>query len=94
MKTFRLNSNDVREEEFKTRKTSDGYLKKPQTFVIKTMFSVSISETCQNENNADEEIIVKPTQKESSITYETVFDDKNNNNIDFDVATSTRRTKS
>lgn len=43
--------------------------------------------------NGEKDIIVRPTQKDHSITYETVFDD-GSNNLDFNSLTSTRKTKS
>lgn len=53
-----------------------------------------VLEPCRDGNHLDEEIIVRPTQDDHSITYETVFDD-GNNNIDFNTATSsTRKPKS
>jgi hypothetical protein len=54
----------------------------------------STAELCNNDgSHTDEEIIVKPTQKDTtSIVYETVFDD--NNNIDFNVETTSRKPKS
>jgi hypothetical protein len=58
---------------------------------------LSAAELCNNDgSHTDEEIIVKPTQKDTSIVYETVFDD-NNNSIDFNnnsVETTSRKPKS
>ncbi|CRK99969.1 CLUMA_CG013264, isoform A [Clunio marinus] len=47
---------------------------------------------CQYENQPEDRIIVKPTQDDSSITYETVYDG-NNNNIDFNTVATTKKTE-
>lgn len=50
-------------------------------------------EKCRVHETNDGEAEVAPTQDGHSITYETVFDDENNN-LDINTLTSTRKTKS
>lgn len=52
----------------------------------------SNSETCKAHDDTQEEIIVRPTKTDHSITYETDFND--DNSIDFKTAAPTRKTKS
>lgn len=64
--------------------------------LLQWFWKLLFSELCRNDgsSSSDEEIIVKPTQKDTtSIVYETVFDD-GNNNIDFNVASTSRKPKS